>query len=54
MNGREIYLDEHGVFISTLPIVSYNKKEKIPAVFCLNYCNCNMIRAMYINSQTVS
>ncbi len=54
MNGRDIYLDKHGVFISTLPAVSYNKKEKIPAVFSLNYCNDNMIRAMYINSQTVS
>ena len=32
MDDRDIYLDKHGVFISTLPTVSYNKKEKIPAV----------------------
>ncbi len=56
IGGKNIYLDRHGVFAGSLPAESilYNKKAKIPAVFCLNYCSDNMIRAMFINSQTVS
>ena len=56
VNGKDVEFDEHGLFISTMPqkSVLHSKKEKIFPTFHVNYCNDNMIRAMYINSQTIS
>jgi len=53
--GDTVYMDEFGVYISDM---MQNKldvvKESILTTFCINYCNDNMIRAMYVNSQTMS
>ena len=48
-------MDEFRIYISDM---MQNKldvvKESILTTFCINYCNDNMIRAMYVNSQTMS
>ena len=56
VNGKNVEFDEHGIFISTMPqkSVLHSEKEKISSTFNVNYCNENMICAMYINSQTIS
>jgi len=56
VNGQDVEFDERGIFVSTMPqkSVLHSEKEQIDAIFHVNYCNDNMIRAMFINSQTTS
>lgn len=53
INGKDYFLDEHGVFISDEnKEIPHCKEEKISAVFDVCYFNANMIRTMYINSES--
>ena len=52
INGKRIFINEHDVLLSCEQ--SSFKKEKISAVFDLSYRNPNMIRMMYLNSQTAA
>lgn len=53
INGKKFFLDEHDVFISDeYTEFRHCKKEKISAVFDVSYLNANIIRTMYINSES--
>ena len=53
--GKEVFMDEFGVYISDMMHnASTITKERFWATFRINYCNSNMIRSMYVNSQTLA
>ena len=56
LDGKEIFLYEHGVFASDGYIEEKYalEKTKLSANFNINYCNKNMIRTMYIDEQTIA
>lgn len=47
-----VYLDEYGIYISDKYSSRELQREKISSSFEVGYCNPNMIRTMYVNSQT--
>lgn len=53
VDGKEIYLDEYGVYTEEAESFCLEKtREKINAKFDVEYKNPNIIRAMYIDEQT--
>lgn len=56
LGGKEFMLDEYGVYIDDGHDTQIDKpkKSKESAVFDIKYCNDNMIRAMYVEDQTVA
>ena len=56
LHGKEIVLNEHGVYIDNGNGVQIGKieKSKLSAPFNIEYYNPNMIRTMYLDDQTIA